>query len=383
MTHGTWTLTDVDSDVFVPEHVILHPDTADAKLVHKRVLQGGLRSGVDVVEVDTGRLRFVVVPTRGMGLWRASAGGCELGWQSPVHGPVHPGLVRLHEHAGVGWLDGFDELLCRCGLESNGAPEWDAHGRLMYPLHGRIANIPAHRVSVDVNKGDRVVEVRGTVDEARLFGNKLRLSTTYRARFDTRRIDIVDRVTNLSAGNSELELLYHINIGRPLLTPGARLYGPFQRLAPRDAVSSQHLDDWQVYGPEQVGPETVLFMELAAGEDGWAEVLLAGAGEKQGASIHVNIKQLPLFAVWKNMLPAADGYVTGLEPCINWPHSRSFEKQQGRVAVLAPGETRQFELALELHPASADVAAARRRVEAAAEDVETELHLKPLAGWSP
>ena len=82
-----------------------------ATRVSKRTLRGGRREGVDVVEVDNGRLRFVAMPTRGMGIWRASCGDVQLGWKSPVKGPVHPAFVPLWEASGIGWLDGFDELL--------------------------------------------------------------------------------------------------------------------------------------------------------------------------------------------------------------------------------------------------------------------------------
>ena len=30
---------------------------------------------------------------------------------------------------GLGWLEGFDELFVRCGLDSNGPPLFDAQGR--------------------------------------------------------------------------------------------------------------------------------------------------------------------------------------------------------------------------------------------------------------
>ena len=30
--------------------------------------------GVDIVEIDNGKFRFIVVPTRGMGLWKAWLG---------------------------------------------------------------------------------------------------------------------------------------------------------------------------------------------------------------------------------------------------------------------------------------------------------------------
>ena len=149
-----WVVTDVEHDLFVPE-LALGPDDLGPKApgcsMTKRVLQGGLRSGVDVVEVDNGLLRFVVVPTRGMGIRRAQCGDVRLGWDSPVRGPVHPALVRLDEPDGLGWLAGFDEMLVRCGLEYNGGPEFHPSGILRYGLHGRIANTPAHKVTLAVD----------------------------------------------------------------------------------------------------------------------------------------------------------------------------------------------------------------------------------------
>ncbi len=127
MPPKTFILTDVAEDLYV-ERISLGPEqiggAARGYSVTKRTLRGGLREGVDVVEVDNGRLRFVVVPTRGMGIWRASCQQVPLGWKSPVHGPVNPAFVPLWEPSGIGWLSGFDELLVRCGLESNGAPEF-------------------------------------------------------------------------------------------------------------------------------------------------------------------------------------------------------------------------------------------------------------------
>ena len=119
--------------------------------VTKRRLRGGLSEGVDEIRVHNGSFSFSVLPTRGMSLWKAWSGDEEIGWKSPVRGPVHPSLVPNNEPSGLGWLDGFDELLVRCGLESNGAPEFDEDGRLKYPLHGRIGNKPAREVSVEID----------------------------------------------------------------------------------------------------------------------------------------------------------------------------------------------------------------------------------------
>ena len=103
----------------------------------------GLRDGVLLVEPMAGDTQLFLLPDRGLGIWKMRSGPVELGWHSPVKGPVHPSFVRVDEPSGLGWLAGFDELVCRCGLISNGAPECDATGRLVHGLHGRIANLPA------------------------------------------------------------------------------------------------------------------------------------------------------------------------------------------------------------------------------------------------
>ncbi len=137
---------------------------------------GGAADRVEVVEVDTGAVRVTLLPTRGMAIWCLEAGGFRFGWRSPVAGPVHPSQVPLFDPNGLGWLEGFDELLVRCGLESNGAPEHDGEGRLVYPLHGRIGNLPADSLSIEYDEASGRLEVIGEVCEAKLFFKNLRLA---------------------------------------------------------------------------------------------------------------------------------------------------------------------------------------------------------------
>ncbi len=226
MPQKTWLLTDVTDGVYV-ERISLKSDdvggaaggAAQGYSVTKRTLRGGPSDGVDIIEVDNGRFALVVVPTRGMGIRRAVCGDMILGWKSPVHGPVHPSLVPLWEPSGLGWLSGFDELLVRCGLESNGAPEFWPNGALRYPLHGKIANTPAHRVSVTIDGDSGEIAVTGEVDEARLFGGKLRLTTTISTQVGRPGFTVADEIENLSAEPGEFELLYHVNFGLPPMMP--------------------------------------------------------------------------------------------------------------------------------------------------------------------
>ncbi len=387
MAERSWTLTDVEQDVSTDELTISPddvPGTAGPFSVTKRRLHGGLREGVDVVEVDNGSLRFTIVPTRGMGLWCANLGDLRIGWQSPVKGPVNPAFVPLSEASGLGWLDGFDELMVRCGLESNGAPEFDENGSLRYGLHGKIANMPAHKVEVAVDAESGEITVRGVVDESRLFFNKLRLTTTYTTRLGQAGVTITDTVTNVSAVPGELELLYHTNFGLPMVGPGSKVCVPVAKMAPRDAAGVANLAQWDTYGPATPGlPEAVFYFDLAADSDGRTQATLLGAEGDRGVSLRFNKRQLPCFALWKNMQPAVDGYVTGLEPAINFPNVRSFEAEHGRVAELAPGESRSFELALEVHADAASLQAAEQAVAALQEGVTPEILEQPLPEWSP
>jgi galactose mutarotase-like enzyme len=387
MAKKTWTLIDVDSDQYL-ESLAVRPSlvggTATGYAVTKRTLRGGRRDGVDVVEVDNGVFRFVLVPTRGMGLWKAALGQIQLGWQSPVKGPVHPSFVHLNEASGLGWLEGFDELMVRCGLESNGAVEFDEKGAVRYPLHGKIANTPAHKVELTVDGDAGQISVTGEVDEARLFGNKLRLTSTVTTRIGQPGLTIVDTVTNLSSEPGELELLYHTNFGLPLVSAGAKVVLPVAKMAPRDAVAVGNLDEWDVYGPETPGlTEVVFFFDLAAGEDGFTQALLHNATGDHGVSLKFNKNQLPCFTLWKNRQAAADGYVTGLEPALNFSNVKSFEKKQGRVALLAPGESRTFELAIEVHPNAASVVGAQQKIAALQKGVVPTIASQPDPQWSP
>ncbi len=348
------------------------------------VLRGGVREGVAVVELRCGDWRCIVVPTRGMAIWKAWWRDVELGWQAPAAGPVHPTFVPLAEPSGFGWLDGFDELLCRCGLESNGAPEWDASGRLRYGLHGRVGNLPAHTLQLSIDAATRSIALHGIVDETRLFGRKLRLESTTRLFLDVPRIDVSDAVTNRSGEATDAQLLYHINFGAPLAVAGARLRAPVRELHPRDARAAARFDEWDRLGAaEAQRPEEVFFATLHADDAGRTRVLLEGASGTQGVSLAWDATALPCFSLWKNPQLPADGCVTGLEPATNYPNGRSFEERHGRVMRLAAGASQRFELSLEFHADAASVARARFAIEALQSRAPAHLHSKPRADWSP
>lgn len=312
------------------------------------LLTDGASQDVELLVVDTGTVRGALCPTRGMSLWKAHIDGQELGWQSPVTGPVNPQWVPLEEAGGLGWLDGFDELLVRCGLRNFGAPDFGPQGQLAYPLHGRIGNLPARQVRVEVDPEHSLLHVHGKVHETRFLQFNLQLETLTSFAIGEPRIGIRDRVTNAGGTPAEMQLLYHINFGQPVLGKGSKLYLGADKIVARNAHAAAGLSDWQTYLEPTAGyAEQVYFSASRGDANGWAKCLLTAPSGSQGVAVHYRTDTLPYFTQWKNTVAEADGYVTGLEPGTGFPNPRSFEAAHGRVVPLAPGETKEFSLAIE------------------------------------
>jgi hypothetical protein len=391
----SWILTDVDQRFWLedfeigPAEVGLSPTPAWS--IRKTTLRGGLGDGVDLIEVDNGALSFSILPTRGMGLWKGAYKGLAVGWDSPVRGPVHPKFIDLQDRGGLGWLAGFDEMMVRCGLDSTGAPGPDAVPNNMgvptqvdLTLHGKIANIPASRVEVQVIPANPPeLAVIGEVHEAGLFCPQYRLVARVSTKVGSNALAIDDQVTNMKGIPAEMELLYHANFGPPFLEAGARLVVPAKEVAPRDARAGEGIDQCETYlGPTPGYVEQVYWYDLLAREKGDTLAMLRNAAGNRALVLRFNKKELPAFTQWKNTASQADGYVTGLEPGTDYPNAKAFERKQGRLVKMGPGETHRARLALEVLDTRQGVEEAEKEIAALQKTAERKVHREPIAKYS-
>ena len=389
----SFTLTDAEHDVWVETFGVHAHDFGPMAAgtapwsVTKRALRGGRRDGVDLIEVNNGAFSFSVVPTRGMGLWKGNFRGLPVGWGSPVKdGPVNPAFVNLMNWGGLGWLEGFDELLARCGLENNGAPYTE--GRATFGLHGKIANTPAHHVAVHVADGpDRTIIIEGRVDESKLFSTQARMVTTVTTAPGSNRLTVRDEFQNLGDLPQEMQVLYHWNFGPPFLGEGARFVAPAKTIVPRNARAVEGLGHCDVYGPPEPGfAEQVYFYELlgppAAGLAGSLEgrtlVMLRDRAGEKAVVLRFEPSQLPAFSLWKNTGGLKSGYVTGLEPGTNYPNPKPFEKERGRVVKLDPGGSYVAETTLEVLVTREAVAAAEAEIAVIQKRATPVIHKGPV-----
>ena len=350
--HST-TLTDTAENIQIDNwsHMIVHD--GESCSIRKSTLHGGRQEGVDVIDVNNGRLQFRVVPTRGMGILWVQCGDVRLGWDSPIQEIVHPMHVDLDARGGLGWLHGFNEWMVRCGLEWAGSPGTDTminnqgdSVSMELSLHGRIANIPATKVVVSIDKGPQPrIRIRGLVEEITFHGPKLEIWTEISTELGSSEFQISDTVTNRSASPQEMQIIYHANYGTPILEKGAKLVAPIDEVSPFNDRAVPNVRDHATYDEPTPGyVETVYCIHPKADPRGDVTILLHNATGDQGVSMKWPINQLPYLTQWKNTIAQQDGYVTGLEPATGFPLNRQAEREGGRVPVLEGGQSRTFTL---------------------------------------
>jgi hypothetical protein len=242
--------------------------------------------------------------------------------------------------------------------------------------------LSAHSLAIEIDQEAGTLDVIGSVREARFHIQTLSIQVRYRFHAQRSTIDCTDVVTNQRSQAASMQLLYHINLGQPLLEKGAKVLAAFDELAPRNPGAAKDIDRWDTYdGPTPGYSEQVYFARPQADSRGWTTTVLHNANQSQGIALRFDTRTLPYLNLWKNTVAVEDGYVTGLEPATGFPNPRSFEEKQGRTVELAGGESRTFAWQLESLDNSAAIAEAIREVERLQRSPST-IHREPKPDWS-
>jgi uncharacterized protein DUF4432 len=383
-------LTSVEQNIDLENWQITARDTGVSPdipwSVRRQRLHGGKQDRVDLIVIDNGRLTITVVPTRGMGILRVVMGDLRLGWDSPVREVVHPKYVNLEARGGLGWLEGFNEWLARCGLEWAGHPGPDRfinnvgeQAEMNLTLHGKVENIPASEVEVIVDREPRPrIRVRGRVDERAFYGPKLELWTELSTEPGSSTFRIEDTLTNRSAFESEFQIIYHVNYGPPLLGAGAHFSAPVRRVTPFNAHAAKDVGTYADYaGPVRGFIEQVYNLHPFSDREGRSLLMLSNASRDRGVSMGFAIAELPYVTLWKNLTALEEGYVTGLEPGTGFPYPRRLEREAGRVPKLKPGETRRFAIDFGVHATAAAVATVEEQIKRIQDGRSTQIDRAP------
>jgi uncharacterized protein DUF4432 len=313
-----------------------------------KLLEGadGTERGLRLFEVWTGTgLFFHVLADRGMDISACSFKGVPLSWRS-ANGDVHP---AYYDAKSIGWLRSFPGgLLVTGGLDHYGAASTDQGEE--FGLHGRIGNLPARYVNYRTYwQGDEYeLEIMGEVRQTRVFGENLLLRRRISTRLGSNQIQITDTVTNEGFSAQPHMILYHFNLGFPLVSPSTQLRIDSVETSARSAEAEAGFDAWHMFQkPTPDYREQVFRHSPKANQQNEAVVEVRNPELGIGLRWRYDKANLPYLFEWKQM--GEGTYVLGIEPGNTGViEGRGTARQQDDLPHLNPGESRLYSLSVEV-----------------------------------
>ncbi len=307
----------------------------------------GKAKGVEAVDIKTGSgFEYTVLPGRGMDIAHCSFKGIPLSYISKTK-IVSPSYF---DDNGMDWLRSFFAgMLTTCGLSNVGGPCEDEHhlfGKQRYGLHGRISNSAAYNVGVQEeweSEEDFVIRVNGKVREAQLHGECLELKREYESRLGENKLIIHDCIENKAQYETPCMILYHINIGYPVLNENSRLLVSTNSVKPNDEYSKKGAGEYDRFTkPGYLEKENLYFHDLKTDDQGNTVAAIINDELELGVYVKFNKNQLPQFTQWK--MCGEQEYVLGLEPGNCLPTGRVENKKSGILQYLEPNEKKIVDL---------------------------------------
>jgi hypothetical protein len=154
-------------------------------------------------------------------------------------------------------------------------------------------------------------------------------------------------------------LLYHVNVGYPVVAEGARLVTPAAEITPRDEAARAGIAERTSFPPPQDGfAEHVFRHELHDTDAPRVSASIVNPDFEPTGGIGLNVswdpRQLPRMWQWRMLGPGM--YLTGLEPANCGLAGRAAEREAGTLEMLEPGETRRSGISIRVSTGAEAVA---------------------------
>lgn len=343
------------------------------------ILKGGKQEGSELLTIKSEGLTINLSPTRGLGIVNVEGNGIRLGWDSPVKEIVNPKYMNLESRGGAGWLDGFNEMMVRCGFE------WTGHAvqadGMMYTLHGRAQNTPVSKLFVEVeDQAPFTITIRGLIKENTFKKSNFETWVAIRHVPGSKEFTVHDILTNLSDYDRDYQIIYHSNFGTPILEQGAKFVAPVKEISPFNEYAATGLKNWQTYqGPTKGFDEMVYNIFPYSDANNQTQVMLTNNASDKGVGIAFNTQQLPVLTLWKNTDTLKQGYVTGIEPGTSFAYPVTIEREQKRVPQLGAGKSTEFILTYSLLSNKEEVANYDAKIKAIQGNKQTKVVEEPMA----
>ena len=312
--------------------------------IEEHRLVGGKGDGMRLYEVHNGKgLDLTVSPDRNGDITRLRYRGINMSYMSPC-GYVAP---EYYDNKGTNWLSSFTAgFLTTCGLNGVGTPCVDNGEDI--PLHGSIANTPCEKAyyfeeSADDSDAVYLVIKTETCDET-IFGRKLRLARQIKVSTEENTFTIVDTITNTGDRREPYEILYHMNMGYPLLDEDSKVSISAKEIIPRDDHAAQDIENClKMEKPQELYQEKCYYHKFADNR-GLAEIYQPKLDTR--LVISFDAFELDGFVEWKMM--GIRDYVLGLECGNCYPDGRDKMRESGMLKYLEPGESKTYSVNIKL-----------------------------------
>ena len=306
--------------------------------VEEMRLSGGKGDGMRMLSVRNGKgLEFLISADRCADIARLTYKGVNYGYFAPC-GFVSP---KYYDDKDAGFLKSFTAgFFTTCGLTAVGSPCEDDGEKL--PLHGTISNTPCENVSYSIL--NEAINIKATVRDASLFSYQLILEREYVVSLEKNEILLKDTVKNIGPKTAPLEILYHCNMGYPLLDENSKITIPSVKVEPRNEHASSGISNCLKAEKPQNGYEEMCFYHTLEGK---TTVSIFNPKINKGLRISYDTENLKYFTQWKMM--GEYDYVMGLEPGNCLPDGRNVMREKGMLEFFNPGEEKTFSLKFEAY----------------------------------
>ena len=287
--------------------------------LRRYTLTEGKARGLSVLDCDNGKIRFLLNVSKACDMMQLYHEGQSVSFISK-NGFTNREIPFLNRFEGG--------MLYTCGLDSVG-------GREGYELHGSLHNTPAEILRAECNEEGIVVEA--VIRDTALFGQNLVLRRKIHSAIGSESVTLEDTLINEGFRDEEYCLLYHVNVGYPMLDAGATLLADVAKAVPRtDWARQNQVSMLEMSLPENNREECCYFLQLKS-----PEVSLINPNVNKRFTLRYSGQTLPHFVEWKSM--ASGDYALGLEPCTTELDDR-FAYQ-----TIKPNERIPFRLCIAIH----------------------------------
>lgn len=301
--------------------------------VKKYCLLEGKSKGMEFFHVKNGLgLELDISLDRNADISSLSYKGVNLSFSSCC-GNVSPFYFNKNKNE---FLKSFNAgFLTTCGLTYFGSPCVDDNEEL--GLHGTIANTPVSSSSYELN--EKGILIKTTTMDENIFSSKLSLNRSISISNSSNVFYLNDLVSNNGDQITPLMILYHMNIGYPLLDENALLYINYEYIKARNEHSKVNISNFdKMSKPIRNFEEMCYYFSMK-------EVPFATVFNPKlniGLIISYDKKNLDSFTEWKMM--GYRDYVLGLEPGNAYPDGRSKTRENKTLKFINPNESKSFSI---------------------------------------